>query len=89
MKHYFLSVGEIIYCQFVGFYFEIVRVQNNLNGFSLINVHKNATLAVCFEGDGSCVFGNHCKFFIHSSVLQYSYEMITKHFDVHTDSSNY
>ena len=28
------------------------------NGFSLIDVHKNATLSDCFEGDRSRVIGN-------------------------------
>ena len=37
-----------------------MRIQNNLNHFSLSDVHQNATLSDSFEGDRSCVIGNRC-----------------------------
>ena len=37
-----------------------VRIQNNFNGFSLIDVHQNATLSDPFESKRSRVIGNRC-----------------------------
>ena len=37
-----------------------LRIQNNFNGFSMIDIHKNATFLESFEGDRSRVIGNHC-----------------------------
>ena len=39
----------------------MVRIQNNFNGFSLNDVHQNATLSESLEGDRSRVIGNRCK----------------------------
>ena len=38
-----------------------LRIHNNFNGFSMIDVHQNATLSESFEGDRSRVIGNRCK----------------------------
>ena len=38
----------------------LVRIQNNYKGFSLIDVHQNATLPDSFEGSSSHVSGNCC-----------------------------
>ena len=37
-----------------------MKIQNNFNGFSLIDVHQNATLSDSFEGRKSHVIGNRC-----------------------------
>ena len=38
----------------------VLRIQNNFNGFSMIDVHQNATLSESFKGDRLRVIGNHC-----------------------------
>ena len=40
--------------------------KNNFNGFSVIDVHQNATLSESFEGDRSRVIGNRCKLLLMS-----------------------
>ena len=40
----------------------VVRIENNFNGFSLIDVNQNATLSNSFEGDRSRVIGNRCNY---------------------------
>ena len=37
------------------------ELKNNFNGFSMIDVHQNATLSESFEGERSRVIGNRCK----------------------------
>ena len=37
-----------------------LRIQNNFNGFSMIDVHQNTTLSESFEGDRLHVIGNRC-----------------------------
>ena len=38
----------------------VLRIQNNFNRFSMIDVHQNATLSESFEGDRSRVIDNRC-----------------------------
>ena len=38
-----------------------MKIQNNFNGFSLIDVHQKANLSDSFEGRRSRVIGNCCK----------------------------
>ena len=45
------------------------RIQNNFNGFSLIDVHQNATLSDSFEGKRSRVIGNRCNMWVKRAVL--------------------
>ena len=37
------------------------ELKNNFNGFSMIDVHQNATLSESFEGERSRVIANRCK----------------------------
>ena len=38
------------------------ELKNNFNGFSMIDVHQDATLSESFEGERSRVIGNRCNF---------------------------